>query len=328
MKNSARSIALILLCTTGLGLTASALADGGKAKDVCQRSHAYVVKALTTSEKYVMDEVTSKANPIIINPDSVRPEDRATLLNEGLYTQDTPLNDRLLPRFQMGTGNQPGWLNMNLCWWHSRLQRAAAYLVQFDPNSQKPNSEQAIKILRALTFFKSVRLPGYQSIYEFTRDFPNELETVLSEWQIRTTVIAPQHVLGTTLLNFVFSPEERLKIAERSFQNLLDDLDVAPRPIILMAEHPSGFGSHTFMVVGYYVDLKTGDISLSIIDSNQPGKTIFWDVYKNGEFDISEYPGLKAKGFGLIHSYFDEDFGKIEAGLKKVCGSNYQIPID
>ena len=86
--------------------------------------------------------------------------------------------------------NEPGPLNTGMCWWHSKLQRAAIYLAVFDrPQDPRPTSEEAKQIFKDLSQLKTVvSIPGFTDWFHFTTAFRSEFYEVLGDWEIHETL--------------------------------------------------------------------------------------------------------------------------------------------
>lgn len=86
--------------------------------------------------------------------------------------------------------NAPGPLYTGLCWWHSKMQRAALYLAVFDqPKATKPTSQEATAIFRSLENLESViSIPGFSSWFAFTDSYRTEFYQALGDWEIRESL--------------------------------------------------------------------------------------------------------------------------------------------
>lgn len=78
--------------------------------------------------------------------------------------------------------NMGGIMNMGVCWWHSRLTRAALYLAYFLPQAEKPTEAEVKEIVRTLMVADGVvAIPGYSNLRDFSFEhwgiFQKRLET-------------------------------------------------------------------------------------------------------------------------------------------------------
>ncbi len=220
--------------------------------------------------------------------------------------------------FAMGIGNASGSWNTGLCWWHSRFQRAAVYLVDFAPDLPRPTPAEAKLLFRQITNFMPISVPGFATLPAFTSSYPQELEDVLSEWQRRTTFGDPGHVFGTWLTKTLTSDTETERMRRRSLGRLLDTLDAFPHPVFLML--PNRTGIHSVLVLGYTAtgSGKSQSITLTTLDSNRPSEVVQWPIFVQGEFNLGSIV--------QFHVQFGDDLVEIERGLRTRCGADYKIP--
>lgn len=98
-------------------------------------------------------------------------------------------------RNQLSFTNPPiGIANGGICWWHSRMTRYATYLGVYKPELPRPTEAQAKKIIKAFTKGEKlgkpnvVEVPGYHNFHEFSRDWEEQIQKRLEEWQVNEGV--------------------------------------------------------------------------------------------------------------------------------------------
>jgi hypothetical protein len=288
------------------------------APPLCGRSHAYAVSTLSKAAFAYDPDIDVGSEPLFISR-----ADGDHLVAEGDYLPsiDPSYSDRInyFPKMQMGVDNSSGRWKTGLCWWHSRFHRASIYLMDFAPNQPKPSSQAAIALMTKIAFLNPATIPGYDSLWAFTHDFPDELGDVLSDWEVRTTLLTPQKSIGAELLKVFTSKTAKEKLFTKSAIAIVGDLKTAPRPIFLMEED---YGAvHAVLALGTRVDTSDGknDVILRYVDSNYAGTSKEDNLLENGAY----VPNIG--DFGLIPG-FDADFDRIQTNLQTRCGANYRIP--
>lgn len=84
-----------------------------------------------------------------------------------------------------GFTNQGGLLNRGVCWWHSRLTRAALYLAYFEPELPRPDRAGARRAVAALMRCDTVvAIPGYRCFRDFTLDHREVVQRFLEHMQL------------------------------------------------------------------------------------------------------------------------------------------------
>lgn len=160
-------------------LTTSAFAaDGWKisvtktavpAKKAVSSYTKHLGQILRNEEHLEMDPATSKASFC----------EQAKRKN---YFQELILSHRN----RMGFTNGPyGLQSGGVCWWHSRLQRAATYITYYAPSKRKPTRARAQALLQEIRAMDHlVEIPGYANWSEFSYDYQKDIIAMLEDWQI------------------------------------------------------------------------------------------------------------------------------------------------
>lgn len=210
--------------------------------------------------------------------------------------------------------NRGGLFNGGVCWWHSRLQRASSYLVEFRPESDRPTKEQLNKILKTLkTMSSTVVIPGFSDFYSFTETYRAEVQSVLETWQKEDGFINQQWVRGISG-NYELPPIEM----KSRMDNLYDMFQKSPHPLWIMAQI-KGIESHAFLILEMF-PLGAG-YELRVIDSNEPLITKSFSYVDGDRF--LKHP--KDKYSFVPYSGFQKDYDAILTSVKNHCGDIFDI---
>lgn len=105
-------------------------------------------------------------------------------------TNSQLLEQSIKPENRLSFRNPSGFLDMGVCWWHSRFERASNYLAIFIPSQPKPTAKIAREIISKLITRKQVVvIPGYKNLHEFSEAYRGTLVTALSKWQLKDGLI-------------------------------------------------------------------------------------------------------------------------------------------
>jgi hypothetical protein len=81
--------------------------------------------------------------------------------------------------------NQPGPMNIGMCWWHSRMQRNANYLLDFQSRAAQPTTDQAWQIIKNLSHTDAVQaVGGYPDLSTFYATLSAEMNESIGQWQM------------------------------------------------------------------------------------------------------------------------------------------------
>lgn len=204
--------------------------------------------------------------------------------------------------------NDGGLINGGVCWWHSRLQRSSAYLIEFRPEERSPSKPELLKILHSLRVMdKTVVIPGYSDFETFSRSHQFEIQAMLNDWQLRDGFLNFQWIRGISGHSSL--PSKDMKSRMDSVFNYFKN---SPAPLWVMAQ-VKGITSHSLLII----DMKRNahGYDLNVIDSNHPLETIDIEYHEGDTF-------LKAQGakYSFVpYVGFQNDFRKIFTSLKKAC---------
>ena len=171
---------------------------------------------------------------------------------------------------QLSFTNEGGVFNKGVCWWHSSLTRASSYLAYFSPNKSKPSIAEVRNILKRLsTYSEVVEIPGYENLYEFSKDFKGEIISHLESMQWSEI----RNIESRGLSGSSSSAADMRAQIERAYT----DVTLHKDPVYMMLQIP-GVDAHAWIIY----DVKKTDVGydLYVIDSNYELNTIW--RYKHG----------------------------------------------
>lgn len=209
---------------------------------------------------------------------------------------------------RMSFKNRGGLMNGGVCWWHSRFQRAAAYLVEFRPDLDAPADHEIPQLLKEIKSMSSViTIPGFNNFFDFTQRYQPKIQSLLEAWQREDGFINQQWLRG------ISGKYELEPAAMRDRMNTLyDQFKRSMKPVWIMAQI-KGIESHSFLLVDMQ---QTNDgYELLVIDSNFPleNKVISYHVgQKNLKHPKDKYSFVPYLGF-------QKDFISIERGVSHFC---------
>jgi hypothetical protein len=212
------------------------------------------------------------------------------------------------PQYRIAFRNRGGLIDGGVCWWHSRLQRAAVYLAKFEARAARPNARQVDSIIMGLrSMNRVVTIPGYSSFEAFTRDHEAAIQRHLEDWQKVDGFFNMQWLRG-------ISGHYRLPAArmERQMREIFRVYNASPVPVWLMAQI-KGITSHSFLLVR--MEALPAGFALDLIDSNFPGKTL-QVRYQFGDESL----GHELFSYTFVpYTGFQEDFRRIGRTLVAHC---------
>lgn len=200
--------------------------------------------------------------------------------------------------------NQGGLFNGGTCWWHSRLQRSAHYLAVFFPNRRRPSVYEAKQLLYKLRKNSDiVEIGGYANWNSFSRDFENEIQSMLNAWQKVDGFVNQDWLLGIKSLSYLKN------IQAKQMDYLYNQVHNKGLITYTMLQ-VKGIVSHSYLVTK--MEKEPYGYSLTIIDSNSPNSNsrIRYDKKKNILYDNYD---------GLLHIQRQSDLQKIQVNAAVYC---------
>jgi hypothetical protein len=203
--------------------------------------------------------------------------------------------------------NDGGLFGGGVCWWHSRFERAAVYLAEFQPSLKKPTSSDLRNILLNITYMKTVKIPGYRNLQHLSSSSENEeiIQNILNNWQLRDGLIRQAWIKG--LSGYPRMEASKLKIHMRE---IFRTFNQQKKPHFLMLQLP-GLVAHSFLLIGMR-EVSKG-YELLMLDPNSPGRLEYYDYH----YDSTS---MKYKGEDFIpYLGFVSDFRAISQSVDKIC---------
>lgn len=176
--------------------------------------------------------------------------------------------------------NSGGPMGIGLCWWHSRMQRNANYLLAFDPLAYPMKQKEIWTVIKGLSKVNKVQtVRGYQNLEEFSLAHADKMNETLGQWQAADSFFRFNWVNGLS-----GSSEVKAKELKKQMDALYTRVNRKKEIVYQMLQMP-GAEAHAWLVIGMK---KTSDgYALEVVDSNTTSLTKFY--YTNGMSNFSYY---------------------------------------
>ncbi len=196
-----------------------------------------------------------------------------------------------------------GWLNIGVCWWHSRLQRSSLYLMNFRPDLPKPTLRQVLVILeQVFRMHTVVEVPGYSNLYDFSQDWEHYFMEYLSWVQLQDTLymewvrgIRPNTMSPATL--HIKADQIHEAVTKGKIQYLA------------LKTSNSKTYTHAALVV-HSVKTRTGYRFFIVDSKSDPGEAARPLDYEYGTSTLDTW---------VPYLQFDEDYSKIKMAIQWYC---------
>lgn len=211
----------------------------------------------------------------------------------------------------MAFKNNGGLFNGGVCWWHSRFQRNAWYLLNLNQNAPKMSASEIPNLIKEIRLGKQIlTLNGYQSFKEFTLENQAIIQQELEDWQVYDGLVLGGWIDGLKG-NTTIDP----KLLQEKILELYDYVNVKKK-IGYQKLQIKGITSHAWLVIGLS-KIDDSGIKIFYIDSNSPTATKEY-IYKFGDksFNLS--------GYGNFVPYLE--FTREELRLDKIARSYCNKP--
>lgn len=202
--------------------------------------------------------------------------------------------------------NQGGIANGGVCWWHSRFQRNAAYLVQFEPSKPAPTPREAKKIIDKIRKGKEVvEIPGYRSLFEFSIDYKKQIIKELEAWQRTDGFINQAWIQGL---------RGKSKVEASKLHDMMDELyeSASNNEIVFQVLQIKGITAHAWLVIG--MDKFEDGYNLKVIDSNFPAETQVYSYKVGMESLYSKYYGEF-----VSYTYKEKEEDRLKSIVSRIC---------
>jgi hypothetical protein len=225
-------------------------------------------------------------------------------------TQTDILNSLENPLNRIAFKNAGGIFNSGVCWWHSRLQRSATYLVRFAPEKAKPTATQVSSILFSLRNMNQVvTIPGFTDFKSFTKAYQVQTQKMLNDWQKFDGVINREWERGISGHSSLPSAALELQM-----HKVFDFFKNSPLPVWVLVQI-KGISSHAYLILD--MEQVSNGLDFHVIDSNHPEKKGLVQ-YRYGQTSLRE---VGEKYTFVPYVGFQNDFRLISASLKTHCHS-------
>lgn len=174
--------------------------------------------------------------------------------------------------------NQGGLFNGGVCWWHSLFQRASLYLSVFQPESPKPDEDQARRIIHSLAAGKRVvEIPGYRNFREFSRDWEDAIQVKLERWQLVDGFLKFKWLEG-------LSGDNNIEPVElQSFMDRFQIRTNVENQIVWSMWQLAGISAHSGLLL--HVSREPAMYVVPHLDSNYPGQVVSF-TYQMGQRSV------------------------------------------
>lgn len=220
------------------------------------------------------------------------------------------------PSMRLAFKNQGGLVNGGVCWWHSRFQRAAWYLANFDETGAKPSRAEAKRIIHAIVERKSVvKISGYRDLQTFSQDFKEEIQSALNGWQVQDGFLNQAYLRGMSGRSRY---RDDAKMRRRMNNLYLDYLIARPKGDLLwVLLQMRGIVSHSSLL--REMD-PTGDSGyrMRMVDSNFPEREVEY-VYRPGDLELTP-ANVDVKNYTSVpYAGFERDLERIHGAIARHC---------
>ena len=207
--------------------------------------------------------------------------------------------------------NDGGFFNQGVCWWHSRFQRASAYLSYFVPEAEAVKDPEEIrKIVRAIIGQKDlVLINGFNNMLQFSYAWKEIIQEELEKWQLRDSLHGKW--INGLKGKWTFGPQGYWDGNAKNMEKTLDqtyELFLKGQLPFQILQIP-GIEAHAWLIRNM-VKTKVG-YQLSIIDSNQ-GEEEY--EYKRG-MNFITYREKRA----VLYSAFEAEAENLQQIFRKYC---------
>lgn len=197
-------------------------------------------------------------------------------------TPDLFLRTISLAENRLSFTNRGGLFNAGVCWWHSRLIRAAQYLAVFDPSALRPTRQQADDLIYRLRTGRPVTIPGFNNLSEFSKAYPGVVQRNLEKWQISN---------GGFEFGFLDGLRGSTTTSPAQLKSLMDnaylEMRTNQKPLFQVLQLP-GVTAHAWIIIGMK-PTSTG-YQFDVIDSNYLATQSWTYTYGDTNFLYGRLP--------------------------------------
>ena len=219
----------------------------------------------------------------------------------------TDFQDKLgKPENRLGFHNDGGPLGIGMCWWHSRMQRNANFLLDFRPWELRGDDSEIWSVIKALmTPNRVMAVRGFSNLRQFSTAHSTEMREALGQWQLVETFLGFNWVNGLQ-----GGPTENpADLAER-IDRLFIRVNVLHQVVYVMLNLP-GTSSHSLLIVNM-LPLAKGGYMLETVDSNFSDLKYYF--YHTGDDHLSSIYG----GF-VPYVQRSSDLDNFQDAIQRTC---------
>jgi len=205
--------------------------------------------------------------------------------------------------------NAGGLFNKGVCWWHSRIQRAALYLTYFEPGEPPPGEADARRIIaRLMSAAEVVAIPGYESFAAFSEAHRGLIQRKLDRTQI---------LEGLFKFSWINGLAGAPKLAPEKMKRQMDEVfaEVRDHGTAYVKLQSPGVDSHAWLVTEM-LPTDGGGYRYRFIDSNNPMNPLEWS-YTPGETHIQVFQW----NLGAPYLQRSRELSKIRGLVRDFCCS-------
>ncbi len=230
-----------------------------------------------------------------------------------------------------GFDNDGGMFNATgVCWWHSRLQRAALYLTVFHPERPAPSATEVHEIFKALKHNERVvEIGGFNNWSAFTLAYQSQIQRYLNQWQNEDAFIRQAWINGLENRKSLKNKKaaDRLEQQVREIAN-----EVLNHNQIVYAKLPMKFPTAHAWLIYNIVPVENG-YDFWLIDSNfsehrNPWPQEYSYSYRFGDKALDlvnsyefENDDLVEEAYGKFSAYpqREKDFDSVDLAIQTYC---------
>lgn len=212
------------------------------------------------------------------------------------------------PSNRLTFDNDGGIFNGGVCWWHTRFERAAAYLAQFKPELTAPTPAEAFNIAWKLAELRGpITVPGFKNLQEFSIVHQKEIQRALEKWQMKNGTVRGVWIRGVSGRS-----EMEPAVLKDHIEKIIANFESKKRPAFLVLQMP-GITAHAFILLDY--ERIQNGIDLKVIDSNYSGRVVTYE-FRDGD------RAIRMRGYrdtSVPYLAFDTDFVQFEKVRQQSC---------
>ncbi|MBS1961541.1 MAG: hypothetical protein JST04_04955 [Bdellovibrionales bacterium] len=217
--------------------------------------------------------------------------------------------------------NDGGLAGGGVCWWHSRLQRAAWYLARFDAMAPAPTRDEAKRLVRRLVSRKEVvTIPGYADFRSFTKDFEPVVQSELNAWQLRDAFINQAYLRGLSGVSHYRHPEKFRARLEKVFTEYNEAR--ARGDVVWVMLQMRGIASHASLIRGMELT-PDGGFRIAMVDSNFPDKLVEY-VARPGDLELNPSSIQVDDYTSVPYAGFTRDLRRIHRAVERYCDPDFK----